>query len=41
METAMCLVCSFDVPLEIVLHFIWTVPREFTNHGGKWIYVAC
>lgn len=35
METAMCLVCSCDVPLEIVLHFVWAVPQEFTNHGGS------
>ncbi|KAL5551309.1 hypothetical protein UlMin_001485 [Ulmus minor] len=29
------LVCAFDVPLEILLLFISTIPREFTDYGGS------
>lgn len=28
-------VCTFDVPLETLLHFISSFPREFTDCGGK------
>ncbi|KAJ0047909.1 hypothetical protein Pint_15756 [Pistacia integerrima] len=33
LEAATSLVCSFDVPLDILLHFISALPREFTDYG--------
>ncbi|PON64646.1 Armadillo-type fold containing protein [Parasponia andersonii] len=35
LEAGASVVCTFDVPLEILLHFISTLPREFTDYGGK------
>ncbi|XP_044477036.1 uncharacterized protein LOC123204445 isoform X2 [Mangifera indica] len=35
LEAATCLICTFDVPLEILLHFISALPREFTDYGGS------
>ncbi|KAL5815078.1 hypothetical protein ACOSQ3_025873 [Xanthoceras sorbifolium] len=35
LEAAASLVCASDVPLEILLHFISAVPREFTDYGGS------
>ncbi|KAJ0104679.1 hypothetical protein Patl1_18356 [Pistacia atlantica] len=35
LEAATSLVCSFDVPLDILLHFISALPREFTDYGGS------
>lgn len=34
LEAATSLVCTFHVPLEILLHFISALPREFTDYGG-------
>ncbi len=34
-EAAASVVCTFEVPLQILLHFISTLPREFTDYGGK------
>ncbi|KAK7262184.1 hypothetical protein RJT34_29746 [Clitoria ternatea] len=34
LEAAVCMVCSFDIPLEILLLFISALPREFTDYGG-------
>uniref|UniRef100_A0A2N9GXM7 Uncharacterized protein n=1 Tax=Fagus sylvatica TaxID=28930 RepID=A0A2N9GXM7_FAGSY len=33
-EAAASVVCTFEVPLQILLHFISTLPREFTDYGG-------
>ena len=35
LQTGASVVCTCDVPLEILLHFISTLPREFTDYGGK------
>lgn len=35
LETAASVVCTYNVPLEILLHFISSFPREFTDYGGK------
>lgn len=35
LEAAASVVCSFEVPLEMLLHFISSLPREFTDSGGK------
>lgn len=35
LEAAASVVCSFSVPLQILLHFIGSFPREFTVYGGK------
>ncbi|KAF5735116.1 hypothetical protein HS088_TW15G00616 [Tripterygium wilfordii] len=35
LEAAASVVCSFVVPLEILLNFISTLPREFTDYGGS------
>ncbi|XP_058009472.1 uncharacterized protein LOC131168902 [Hevea brasiliensis] len=35
LEAVVSVVSTFDVPLEILLHFVSTVPREFTDHGGS------
>lgn len=35
LEAAASVVCTFEVPLQILLHFISTLPREFTDYGGK------
>uniref|UniRef100_A0A803PMX3 tRNA (guanosine(18)-2'-O)-methyltransferase TARBP1 n=1 Tax=Cannabis sativa TaxID=3483 RepID=A0A803PMX3_CANSA len=35
LEAGASVVCTFDVPLEILLHFISTVPRDFTDYGGS------
>ena len=32
---AASMVCTFNVPLEVLLHFISALPREFTDNGGK------
>lgn len=40
LEAAASVVNTFDMPLEILLHFVSTVPREFTDYGGKQIAVA-
>ncbi|KAL4602312.1 hypothetical protein ACB092_10G044100 [Castanea dentata] len=34
LEAAASVVCTFEVPLQILLHFISTLPREFTDYGG-------
>ncbi|KAK4262528.1 hypothetical protein QN277_028078 [Acacia crassicarpa] len=34
MEAAVSVACVFDVPLEILLIFVSTLPREFTDFGG-------
>ncbi|CAA7393157.1 unnamed protein product [Spirodela intermedia] len=34
MEAASAMLCAQDLPLEMVLHFISTLPREFTDFGG-------
>ncbi|KAK9275857.1 hypothetical protein L1049_023130 [Liquidambar formosana] len=34
LEAAALVVCTFDVPLEILLHFVSALPREFTDYGG-------
>ncbi|KAJ6961038.1 hypothetical protein NC652_000044 [Populus alba x Populus x berolinensis] len=41
LEAAASLVSTLDVPLEILLHFIATLPRAFTDYGGNyamWIH---
>ena len=41
LEAATSLVSTLDVPLEILLHFIATLPRAFTDYGGNyamWIH---
>ena len=41
LEAAALLVNTLDVPLEILLHFIATLPRAFTDYGGNyamWIH---
>ncbi|KAB5573980.1 hypothetical protein DKX38_001174 [Salix brachista] len=35
LEAAALLVSALDVPLEILLHFIATLPRTFTDYGGS------
>ncbi|KAJ6342279.1 hypothetical protein OIU77_023429 [Salix suchowensis] len=35
LEAAALLVSALDVPLEILLHFIATLPRAFTDYGGS------
>lgn len=35
LETGASVACTFDVPLEILFHFISSFPREFTDCGGK------
>ncbi|XP_040986583.1 uncharacterized protein LOC121234635 isoform X3 [Juglans microcarpa x Juglans regia] len=35
LEAAASVVCVFEVPLEILLHFISTLPRELTDYGGS------
>lgn len=35
LETCGLVVCVFDVPLETLLYFVSTLPREFTDYGGK------
>ncbi|KAK9203377.1 hypothetical protein WN943_013631 [Citrus x changshan-huyou] len=35
LEAAASLMCTFEVPLEILLHFISALPREFTDYGGS------
>ncbi|XP_043812569.1 uncharacterized protein LOC110629722 isoform X3 [Manihot esculenta] len=35
LEAAASVVNTFDMPLEILLHFVSTVPREFTDYGGS------
>lgn len=35
LEAATSLVSTLDVPLEILLHFIATLPRAFTDYGGS------
>jgi len=35
LEAAVCVVCPFDIPLEILLLFISALPKEFTDYGGK------
>lgn len=35
MEAASAMLCAQDLPLEMVLHFISTLPREFTDFGGE------
>ncbi|XP_062073868.1 uncharacterized protein LOC133778060 isoform X2 [Humulus lupulus] len=35
LEVGDSVVCTFEVPLEILLHFISTVPRDFTDYGGS------
>lgn len=34
LEAAVSVVCTFDIPLEILLLFISALPREFTDYGG-------
>ncbi|KAA8525977.1 hypothetical protein F0562_007922 [Nyssa sinensis] len=47
LDASVSAISTFDVPLEILLHFISTLPREFTDYGGllrakvrEWI-LAC
>ncbi|XP_020231256.1 uncharacterized protein LOC109811829 isoform X1 [Cajanus cajan] len=35
LEAAVCVVCPFDIPLEILLLFISALPKEFTDYGGQ------
>ncbi|CAL0331179.1 unnamed protein product [Lupinus luteus] len=35
LEAAVSVVCTFDIPLEILLLFISAFPREFTDYGGQ------
>ncbi|KAG2408431.1 uncharacterized protein HKW66_Vig0032530 [Vigna angularis] len=35
LEAAVCVVCAFDIPLEILLLFISALPKEFTDYGGQ------
>ncbi|KAE9607417.1 putative tRNA (guanosine(18)-2'-O)-methyltransferase [Lupinus albus] len=35
LEAAISVVCTFDIPLEILLLFISAFPREFTDYGGQ------
>lgn len=35
LEAAASMVCTFNVPLEVLLHFISALPREFTDCGGS------
>nr|XP_048320592.1 uncharacterized protein LOC107430356 isoform X2 [Ziziphus jujuba var. spinosa] len=35
LETGASVVCTYNVPLEILLHFISSFPREFTDYGGS------
>nr|XP_011465219.1 PREDICTED: uncharacterized protein LOC101309934 [Fragaria vesca subsp. vesca] len=34
LESAASVVCTCDLPLDVLLHFISTFPWEFTDHGG-------
>ncbi|KAG6792092.1 hypothetical protein POTOM_001235 [Populus tomentosa] len=40
LEAAASLVSTLDVPLEILLHFIATLPRAFTDYGGNYAIVC-
>lgn len=31
---AASLVCTCDVPLDVLLHFLVSLPRDFTDFGG-------
>ncbi|XP_077235143.1 tRNA/rRNA methyltransferase (SpoU) family protein [Tasmannia lanceolata] len=35
LEAAVSVMCTCDVPLDVLLHFLSTVPREFTDYGGS------
>ncbi|KAK7346778.1 hypothetical protein VNO80_21301 [Phaseolus coccineus] len=35
LEAAVCVMCPFDIPLEILLLFISALPKEFTDYGGQ------
>ncbi|OIV94093.1 hypothetical protein TanjilG_05473 [Lupinus angustifolius] len=35
LEAVVSVVCTFDIPLEILLLFISAFPREFTDYGGQ------
>ncbi|KAL1371104.1 hypothetical protein HN51_001329 [Arachis hypogaea] len=35
LEAAVLVVCTFDIPLEILLLFLSAFPREFTDYGGQ------
>ncbi|XP_031391362.1 uncharacterized protein LOC116203654 isoform X2 [Punica granatum] len=35
LEAASSVVCSFSAPLQILIHFIGSFPREFTVYGGS------
>ncbi|KAF5204596.1 tRNA/rRNA methyltransferase SpoU family protein [Thalictrum thalictroides] len=34
LEAVSSVICTSDVPLETLMHFFSTVPREFTDYGG-------
>ena len=40
LDTGASVVCTFDVPREVLLHFISILPREFTDYGGKSLCVC-
>ncbi|KDP39960.1 hypothetical protein JCGZ_03491 [Jatropha curcas] len=35
LEAVASVVSTFNVPLEVLLHFVSTLPREFTDYGGS------
>ncbi|KAK7251820.1 hypothetical protein RIF29_35366 [Crotalaria pallida] len=35
LEAAVSVVCTFDIPLEMILLFLSAFPREFTDYGGQ------
>ncbi|PIA40951.1 hypothetical protein AQUCO_02300016v1 [Aquilegia coerulea] len=35
LEAVSSVICTSDVPLEALMHFFSTVPREFTDYGGS------
>ncbi|KAF6153002.1 hypothetical protein GIB67_021607 [Kingdonia uniflora] len=35
-EAAASVMCASDVPLETLMHFFATMPREFTDYRGRW-----
>ncbi|XP_010274499.1 PREDICTED: uncharacterized protein LOC104609816 isoform X2 [Nelumbo nucifera] len=39
LEVACSMMCPSDVPLEILMHFLSSLPREFTDFGGVLIFL--
>ena len=37
MDATSSVLCVEDVPLKMLLHFVSTLPREFTDFGGEMI----